>query len=221
MKARRASRELALMALTQIDKSEEKSIEEILLSSIRTINNSAENNLKTSASALLEIREYVEKYEAEHPDNLSRPIEESDLPVAIPLTSDMLGRIDEVIDSCEKAFNALEAAEFAVLYAQPEVKDYTLRLINTYKENTDRINQEIQENSIGWNIDRIVKIDKNILKLAITELIYFDEIPISVAIDEAVELAKKYSIDKATRFINGILRQVVDKNNLKEYKKAK
>ena len=61
----------------------------------------------------------------------------------------------------------------------------------------------------------MVRIDKDILRIAITEMVYIKEAPMKVVIDEAVELAKKYSTDDSPSFVNGILAKVVRKEELK------
>ena len=69
----------------------------------------------------------------------------------------------------------------------------------------------IQQYSKGWDIERLFKIDKDILRIAITELVYIKDAPHKVIIDEALELAKKYSTDDSPSFINGILARVVER----------
>ncbi|MDD3013856.1 MAG: transcription antitermination factor NusB [Candidatus Gastranaerophilales bacterium] len=221
MNARRAARELALLAFSQLVKNSKKSpeIEEIIISSIRTLVDDAENNLKLTVSALADIKEYIENYEIEHPENVKRSIEASIIPVPMPMTSDMLGRIDSIIDVADKAYSALEISELASLSNKAEVKTYTINLSNLYTKNKKEIDEQISKHSKGWNIERLVRIDKNILRIAITELLYVEDVPISVSIDEAVELAKKYSTDESASFINGILRQVVEENQIIQYKK--
>lgn len=222
MNARTAARELALIVFSQIgDKLKEiknKEIEEIILSSVRTISSEAENNLNITASSLLEIKEYIENYEADHSINLERPIGMEDIPVKVPMTSDMIGRINTLIDVCEKASIAFEINELTSLHATKEVKEFSHNIISKYSENKTAIDDEIQACSKGWDIDRLAKIDKNILRIAVTELLYTPETPIKVAIDEAIELAKKYSDEESPSFINGILRNVSDKHELENRK---
>ena len=71
-----------------------------------------------------------------------------------------------------------------------------------------------------WEFDRIAVIDKVLLRLGITELLYFEDIPPKVSINEAIEIAKKYSTEKSGNFINGILdnflRELVEKNQLQK-----
>ena len=71
-----------------------------------------------------------------------------------------------------------------------------------YKSNLDTL---ITEKLDNWELTRVAVIDKVILRLALAEILYFEEIPPQVSINEAIELAKKYSTDRSGKFINGIL----------------
>lgn len=76
----------------------------------------------------------------------------------------------------------------------------------------DYINSMIETHSKGWKINRISKIDLSIMRLSIYEICFRDDIPFSVSVNEAVELAKKYSSEDAGSFINGILSNIPDRN---------
>jgi transcription antitermination protein NusB len=219
--ARRAARELTLLAFSQLVKNSKKSveIEEIIINSVRTLVEDAESNLKLTVSKLVDVKEYIENYEIEHPENAKRPIESAIVPVPMPMTSDMLGRINTIIDVADKSYSALEISELSSLANKEEVKNYAVNLVNLFTAHKKEVDEQISKHSKGWNIDRLVRIDKNLLRIAITELLYVNEVPISVSIDEAVELAKKYSTDESASFINGILRQVVDENKVNQFKK--
>ena len=67
----------------------------------------------------------------------------------------------------------------------------------------------IQAPTENWKIERMPSVDRNILRLAVYELLYCPEVPDKVAIDEAIELAKLYSDDKAPRFINSVLDKIL------------
>lgn len=79
------------------------------------------------------------------------------------------------------------------------------RVVAVYKQNAAEIDETISSLSPGWSLYRIAKIDLAILRLALCEIGYMNEVPLSVAINEAVELAKKYSTDQSGRFVNGVL----------------
>lgn len=82
-------------------------------------------------------------------------------------------------------------------------------LIKGVTENIDRINEIIEENLKSWKMNRIAKTDLAILQLAVYEIFYRDDVPDSVAINEAVELGKEYGTDDSGSFINGVLGKVV------------
>lgn len=73
----------------------------------------------------------------------------------------------------------------------------------------DEIDKKINEVSKGWKIERMGKVDLSILRLGCFEIIFDDDIPVNVAINEAVELAKKYGTDESYSFINGILGKLI------------
>ncbi|QEK12151.1 transcription antitermination factor NusB [Crassaminicella thermophila] len=88
---------------------------------------------------------------------------------------------------------------------------YIKELIEKFIKNKDKIDGIIEENSRGWKLNRIAKVDLTILRLAITEIYYMDDIPNSVSINEAVEMAKTFSTEESSSFINGILGSIVEK----------
>ena len=215
MQARRASRELALILFSQLeknlDKYQESDFEKIVLKSVRTLISSSIEELGLATSGLLEISEFIEDYENNHPDNLKRPIDANNIPVQIPLTSDMAGRIKTVLSVCDKAINALETAELSTLSQKEDVKNYINKIALTFKEKKQDVDNIIKELAFGWDIDRLFKIDKDILRISIIELVFMKDAPHKVVIDEALELAKKYSTDDSPSFINGILAKVVER----------
>ncbi|HBT20441.1 MAG TPA: transcription antitermination factor NusB [Peptococcaceae bacterium] len=88
------------------------------------------------------------------------------------------------------------------------IREFAKWLAYTTWENRDKIDSYISKYSIGWKMERLANVDRNILRIAICEMLYGADIPYKVSIDEAVELAKKYSTEKAAAFINGILDSV-------------
>ncbi len=219
MQARRAARELALILFSQFEKEithySKKDFEDIMLKSVRILSNSASEELKLTVGSLIDIKESLDNYEAEHESNLSRPLGAKNKPVQIPMTDEMIAKVDTMLDVAEKAILALEIAEFTTLENQNEVKDYASEIAEAFKNNHKTIDGEIQKYSNGWDISRLVKMDKDILRIAITELLYTKGAPVKVVVDEAVELAKKYSTEDSSSFVNGILAKVIVENGLK------
>ena len=89
---------------------------------------------------------------------------------------------------------------------------YVKNAYYTIFEQKEAIDDQIGKHAHGWRTDRMSKLSRSILRLAVYEMLYEKEIPYSVSINEAVELAKKFDDDKARPFINGILNSV--KNEL-------
>ncbi len=218
MQARRAARELALILLSQLDKQikdyTNEDFEEVVLKSVRTLTNNATEELSIVTSEFLEIKDYLETYEKNHPDNLERPIDARNIPVKFDMTDVMQGRIDTILSAIEKTTSALEIAEIATLSSREDVKEYILKIAHRFKVNSEAIDDLIKKYAIGWEFDRIFKIDKNILRIAMTELLFIKDAPHKVVIDEALELAKKYSTDDSSSFINGILAKIVGMQNV-------
>jgi N utilization substance protein B len=83
--------------------------------------------------------------------------------------------------------------------------EYASALAKTSWNNLSEIDELIENNSIGWRINRISKVALAILRLAICEMMYIPEVPVSVSINEAVELCKKFGAEDDAPFVNGIL----------------
>jgi transcription antitermination factor NusB len=99
--------------------------------------------------------------------------------------------------------------------SQEKATAYVALLISHYKEHKLEFDQQIKEILENWELDRVAIIDKVILRMAIAEIIFFDDIPPQVSINEAIELAKKYSTARSGKFINGILDAVYRKQKNK------
>jgi len=84
------------------------------------------------------------------------------------------------------------------------------QLVRRTVEHLKEFDQKIREKAINWDFDRIAVLDKLILRMAICEFLYFEDIPPKVTINEAIEVAKKYSTEKSGSFINGILDSVLN-----------
>ena len=111
----------------------------------------------------------------------------------------------------EKAFNddsVSDILELAIEAREIEPDDYIKDVFFGVFDNLDIIDNTISENAVGWSIKRISKTALSILRLAIYEMKFVESIPVSVSINVAVELAKKYATKEDASFINGILSTV-------------
>jgi len=87
-------------------------------------------------------------------------------------------------------------------------REYVLGVVNGVFDNLSYIDKVIDKYSKGWKINRISKVDLSILRLSVYEIGFMNDIPFSVSVNEAVELAKRYSSEDAGAFVNGILGKV-------------
>lgn len=104
-----------------------------------------------------------------------------------------------------KIYEMDDMEKFLVHYEEVLDLPYIHRLVELWLTNRVEVEAKITEHLKGWKLDRIAKIDLAILRLGITELIYADDIPRKVSINEAVNLAKKYVDEKSGKFVNGVL----------------
>ena len=161
MQARRASRELALILFSQFEKEITKysknDFENIMLKSVRILSNSASEELKLTVGSLIDIKEALIDYEAEHESNLSRPMGAKNKPVQIPMTDEMIEKVDVMLDVAEKAILALEIAEFTTLESDDSVKNYAAKIAETFKKHHKDVDNEIQYGSINYNPENVYK----------------------------------------------------------------
>ena len=92
--------------------------------------------------------------------------------------------------------------------AEKEEMEFASRLFDGVISHTPSIDSEIESVSENWSLDRMSNVDRNILRLAVYELLKCDDIPIRVSLNEAIEISKKYSVKDASRFVNGILDKI-------------
>ncbi|MDO8886519.1 transcription antitermination factor NusB [Candidatus Oleimmundimicrobium sp.] len=104
--------------------------------------------------------------------------------------------IDEIIKARKLAGKESKIPEFAV------------KLVNGVEKYRDKIDKIIKEHTDNWLIERMPIVDRNIIRIGVYEMIAEPDIPISVSINEAIELAKTYGSSESSKFVNGILGQI-------------
>lgn len=111
----------------------------------------------------------------------------------------------------EKVFNSESVEEILELANEVrdlEADDYIKTVFKGVYDNLETLDKIITDNSIGWSIGRISKTALCVLRLSLFEIKFMDDIPVSVSINEAVELCKKYATKDDASFVNGILSTV-------------
>lgn len=134
----------------------------------------------------------------------------------------------ELVLKCLYAFESTgEPIDSVVagLIADSDLSDesrlYADRLFRMVVKMTPQLDQRIERFSENWRLERIAMVDKNILRLSICEMVSFPDIPARVAVNEGVELAKKYSSRESSKFVNGILDAVLKHLEEVEWSKEK
>ena len=120
--------------------------------------------------------------------------------------------------SRERALTLMYEAELkgespaAVLAAQSVAPDpYVATLLAVVTDRKGEIDALVGEAAIGWDVDRMAVVDRNVLRIATAELLACDDVPTAVILNEAVELASAFSTDDSGRFVNGVLATVATK----------
>lgn len=94
--------------------------------------------------------------------------------------------------------------------SDPRLGEYAIELVEGVAKHQERIDSLIETYSVGWPLDRMPAVDRNVLRLGIFELLWQEEVPDVVAIDEAVGLAQQLSTDESPQFVNGLLNRIME-----------
>lgn len=130
---------------------------------------------------------------------------------------DLRERAFQTLFSLETGGEFVDATTFAFVYdknigedTEVDVPAFLLNLVNGVVDHKDELDKEISDHlKDGWSLDRLTIVDKSLLRLGLYEIKYFDETPDRVALNEVIEIAKKYSDETSAKFVNGLLSQFV------------
>jgi transcription antitermination protein NusB len=198
---RRIARELALLSLSQLptmpDRLDAQQLSNLILAAVRTLTGEIHETLETAAAELKRGSDRLLQSETRATDVRSAK-----------------AMVADAIELAEKAINrlgtAVEIPEVIQLTNQQEVRSYALEIIKTINRRQVEIDAALTQALQDWQLHRLPRIDRDILRIAVAEMSFLG-IPDRVAINEAVELAKRYSDEEGHRFINGVLRRVTDR----------
>jgi N utilization substance protein B len=112
------------------------------------------------------------------------------------------------VDSAARRPEAVAERLLAETKFSKENNDFVRALVSGAVKNRDEIDRYIQKYAPAWPVDQIAIIDRNILRLAIFEILFDNKVPVKVAINEAVELAKSFGSATSAKFVNGVLGSV-------------
>ncbi|NMF81812.1 transcription antitermination factor NusB [Nodosilinea sp. P-1105] len=199
MQARSIARELALLGMSQLsDKPGQlahQDFQALLQAAVNTLTVEAKDTLETAADELKRGSSQLVDSDIKANDlDSGRSMVEQ----AITLTQAAINRLA----------TALELPEFIQLTNQKEVRAFAQELLSNAAKYQADVDERLNTAMVAWQLKRLPRIDRDILRLAVVEIEYLGT-PDRVAINEAVELAKRYSGEDGYRFINGVLRRVV------------
>ncbi len=198
---RSIARELALLAVSQIKGKPEKlakeELDDLVITAVRTLTTEIHEILETAAAETKRAEERLLNSQTRS-DNLNSS--RAMISDAIKLAQTAINRLG----------TATELPEFIQLTSKEEVREYAIEIIGTVNSHRQEIEPHIEEVLVAWQLNRLPKIDQDILRISVAEMLFL-ELPVKIAINEAIELAKRYSDDDGFRFINGVLRKVSDR----------
>jgi N utilization substance protein B len=117
--------------------------------------------------------------------------------------------LDVLFEADQRSVPALDVLAARAAAAEPPVHEHTARLVEGVVQNRERIDGLIETYSEEWPLDRMPAVDRALLRVSVYELLYVDDVPDHVVIDEAVELAKQLSTDDSPAFVNGLLARIL------------
>jgi transcription antitermination protein NusB len=127
----------------------------------------------------------------------------------VPARSKARKRALEILfEADQRGAPATDVLAERVARADPPVNDHTSRLVTGVADSRERIDALIATYARDWELDRMPAVDRALLRMAVFELLYVDDVPVPVVIDEAVELAKSLSTDESPAFVNGVLGRI-------------
>ena len=117
--------------------------------------------------------------------------------------------VDVLYESDVRGVEAVSTLAERLAHSDPPVPEYAVELVEGVTGRLADIDDVITQHSEGWSVERMPAVDRAVLRLALYEMLWRDDVPDAVVIDEAVELAKSLSTDESPRFVNGVLGRVM------------
>jgi N utilization substance protein B len=198
---------LTLLSLSQLSKAQKKlaqeqprelrlALEDMMLKAITTLREEAQETLETATAELQRSNDRLLTSQTRASDVQSARVMTQE---AIELTQAAINRLGQ----------ALEMPELINNVNRPDVRSYALDLLTTIAQHQNEIDRLLTASIVDWQLSRLPKLDRDILRIAVGEMVYLG-LEQRIAINEAIELAKRYSDDQGRKFINGVLRRVTE-----------
>jgi N utilization substance protein B len=204
-KPQQIARELALLSLSQLPVNPKKLekleddqlVSKLVLGAVRTLTSEVQDTLDNAAGELQRSNDRL----------LSSQTRASDLNSARTMLQEAIAYTQTAINQLGTAVDFPELIQLA--NQDKGVRNYAKEIVIAVNENRNIIDGLLSSALVDWQVTRLAQIDRDILQIAVAEMKFLG-VPESIAINEAVELAKRYSGDEGHRFINGVLRRVTE-----------
>ncbi|HET8617301.1 MAG TPA: transcription antitermination factor NusB [Actinomycetales bacterium] len=113
--------------------------------------------------------------------------------------------VDVLFEADQRGLDPVTVLADRLAQADPPVNEYTITLVEGVLARRERIDELLSTYAQGWTLDRMPAVDRAVLRLGAWEILYSDDVPDAVAVDEAVELSRSLSTDESPSFVNGLL----------------
>jgi transcription antitermination protein NusB len=207
MSSRRIARELAVILMPQLpkdrDKLEKLESDKLVAKAVQMLTDYAKQCLADANAFVLKAQQKLVDEEIDHPDN-----QHSDETQAITLKSDELRAHLDLMDRALHLTS--EALDIPQMKVEAQDTEFLWTLISTYLAHREEIDHFINKVKYKWRVERMVSIDRDILRLACAEAFFMKDVPINVSISEAVELSHRFADERAAKFINGVLADLAE-----------
>lgn len=118
--------------------------------------------------------------------------------------------LDVLYEADVRGADPVDILRDRLVRADPPVPEYAVTLVEGVAARRTRIDELVATYAVGWTLDRMPAVDRNLLRLGVYELLWADDVPDAVAVSEAVALARDLSTDESPRFVNGLLSRLLD-----------
>lgn len=220
-------------------KLEAQELDDLVEKTVRLLCDHARSSLTEANSLLIKSSQEISDIELDHPDNRTQVHDIRPVKVTTAQLKEQLNQIEQALNFVAEA---LDVPEMALVTAasdktmhcpqcgheerpkmqkslRGEIKDFLVKLVGAYVEHRSEIDSYIKEARAKWQVERMVSIDRDILRLACAEALYIPDVPINVSISEAVELSHRFADERAAKFINGVLADLAQR--AEEFRKQK
>jgi transcription antitermination protein NusB len=229
MSSRRIARELAVIVLPQLPKDKNKlakaDFNALVIKAVRLLVEYAKSCLADVNAFVVKAQENLVDIEIDHEDNAKQAMSLKSVPVNTGQLKEILDLLDRAMHLVSEALDIPEVSlygggfkqdnncpqcghkdeNFVARQSATETLEFLHTLVSAYMDHKEEIDNFINRAKAKWRLERMVSIDRDILRLACAEALYVHDVPINVAISEGIELSHRFADQTAAKFVNGIL----------------